>query len=309
MTVAAAERPNTQSTYLAIVLLLGLSVGIQVVRDRGWTPYEPAAPILWVPSGAVVSRLALGFDNLVADMYWMRAVVYYGSQRRNETNRDFSLLYPLLELTTTADPRFQVAYRFGAIFLAEAYPSGPGRPDQSIALLKRGIENDRSRWEYMYDIGFIYYWWLADYEASAQWFDRASQQQNAPTWLEPLAATTLAQGGNRASSRFLWNQILNTTDLDWLRQSAQHRLAQLDAMDLIDQLNLIVDRFRARAGHRPADWQEVIAAEGLPGVPLDPAGERVVLDPSTGRVTLSRQSPLWPLPTDTPAPGAGTVPR
>jgi hypothetical protein len=307
MMVAAAERPSNRGAYAAIPLLLALSVGVQVVRDNGWKPYEPATPILWVPSGALVKRTALGFDSLVADAYWMRAVVYYGSERREETGKNFDLLYPLLELTTTVDPKFLVAYRFGAIFLAEAYPSGPGRPDQAIALLKHGIENDGSRWEYMHDIAFVYYWWLQDYEAAAQWFDRAGDQKDAPTWLKPLAATTLAQGGNRASSRFLWKQILNTTDVDWLRQSAERRLLQLDVMDVIDRLNELLDRFSARVGRPPASWQELIAGGLIRGVPFDPTGEPLVIDQSTGRATLSPQSGLWPLPM--PAAQSAAPPR
>jgi tetratricopeptide (TPR) repeat protein len=297
MTVAAAERPSNRWAYAAIPLLLALSVGIQVVRDNGWKPYEPATAVLWLPSDSLVKRIALGFDNLVADSYWMRAVVYYGSERRDETDKNFDLLYPLLELTTTLDPRFLVAYRFGAIFLAEAYPSGPGRPDQAIALLKRGIDNDESRWEYMHDIAFVYYWWLQDYQAAAQWFDRAGDQKDAPTWLKPLAATTLAQGGNRESSRFLWKQILSTTDVNWLRQSAERRLLQLDVMDAIDRLNQLVDQFSARVGRPPATWGELIAAGALRGVPFDPTGEPLVIEASTGRVMLSPQSALWPLPT------------
>jgi hypothetical protein len=299
MIAAAARRSSSRWVYLLLPPLMAASVGIQVVRDHGWMPYEPAAPLLWVPSSNLVKKVSLGFDNLVADVYWMRAVVYYGSERQDTANKNFDLLYPLLELTTALDPRFQVAYRFGAIFLAEAYPSGPGRPDLSIALLKRGIESDESRWQYMHDIAFVYYWWLQDYEAAAQWFDRAGDQKDAPSWLKPLAATTLAQGGNRESSRFLWKQILSTTDLEWLRKSAERRLVQLDVMDAIDQLNARVDRYTARTGRPPGNWQELIAEEGLRRVPVDPTGEPLVIDPSTGRVTLSMRSGLWPLPAGT----------
>ena len=80
---------------------------------------------------------------------------------------------------TSLDPHFKVAYRFGAIFLTEAYPSGPGRPDLAIALLQRGIERDGGRWEYMHDIGFVYYWWLHDYKQAAEWFERAGRASRA----------------------------------------------------------------------------------------------------------------------------------
>ncbi|MGH9387121.1 MAG: hypothetical protein ACRD2N_22865 [Vicinamibacterales bacterium] len=305
MTALAVTPPSNRWIYAAIAVLIALSISIQVVRDRGWQPYEPANPVLWLPSGTLVKRLALGFENVVADVYWMRAVVYYGSKRlEEEKTRNFELLYPLLDVVTAVDPEFKVAYRFGSIFLTEGYPNGPGRPDQAIALLERGIERDGSRWEYMQDIGFVYYWWLRDYEAAAEWFDRAGDQKDAPTWLKPLAATTLARGGNRVSSRFLWKQILGNTDVDWLRRSALHRLSQLDAMDAIEQLNQIAARYAARTGRPPHTWQDLISGEGLHGAPLDPSGVPFELDPATGLATVSRRSSLWPLPTDPTIPPA-----
>jgi hypothetical protein len=72
----------------------------------------------------------------------------------------------------------------------------------------------------MHDIGFVHYWWLRDYPAAARWFDRAAAVPGAPTWLKPLAATTLAAGGDRRTSRQLWLQLLNASDTAWLRSNA-----------------------------------------------------------------------------------------
>ena len=188
----------------------------------------------------------------------------------------------MLDLVTTLDPRFSVAYRFGAIFLTEAYPNGPGRPINPIALLERGIEQDGGRWEYMHDIGFIYYWWLQDYAKAAEWFDRAGKAPGAPTWLAPMAATTLAVGGDRKSSRTLWRQLMESSDLDWIRSNAERRLAQLDAMDMIDQLNVIADRYEAREGHVAQSWQTLVAGRATSRSPARP-GRHAVRDQSHDR--------------------------
>ena len=87
----------------------------------------------------------------------------------------------------------------------------------------------------------------------------------APCWLRPLAATTLAQGGDRRSSRLMWEPILQTAEVDWLRQQAEHRLLQLDALDQIDALQRAVDRFVASPGHPPLDWAALVRARMLPG--------------------------------------------
>ncbi len=293
---SADQRPSSRALVSLVALLLMASIGVQVVRDRGWQPYQPATPVLWFQSGNLLKRVLLGFQNLMADVYWIRAVVYYGGKRRSaEKNRDFSLLDPLLTFVTTLDPRFKVAYRFGAIFLTEGYPNGPGRPDLAIALLRRGLDASPDAWEFAHDIGFVHYWWLHDYKAAAQWFEKGGQLPGAPSWLAPLAATTLAQGGDRQSSRLLWSQLGNT-DIEWIQRNAQHRLEQLDAMDVVDELNRAAQRFTSREGRPPRDWRELIAGERLRGVPLDSTGEPFELDPSTWRVDVSRRSALWPLP-------------
>lgn len=289
-------RPSVAPLAGLVAVLLAVSISVQVVRDRGWTPHQPVTPLLWVQSGPLLQRLALSFDSLVADVYWIRAVVYYGGKRRAEgAQRNFDALQPLLDLVTTLDPHFRVAYRFGAIFLTEAYPMGPGRPDQAVKLLERAIERDFGRWEYYYDIGFVYYWWLRDYKTAAEWFMKGADRPQAAEWLRPLAATTLATGGDRATSRQLWTRLLNS-DAAFLRSQAELRLRQIDAMDTIAELTPILQRFIDREGRIPRSWQELATAEGLRRVPADPTGVPFVFDPKVGRIEVSRQSALWPLP-------------
>lgn len=297
-------KPRIDVALVLIAALVAASIGIQIARDRNYTPYEPATAMLWIRSGPLMKRLALGYDTLLADIYWMRAVVYYGGQRLAEGGRqNYELLAPMLDLVTTLDPRFTVAYRFGAIFLTEAYPAGPGRPDQAIALLENGIERDPGKWEYMHDIAFVHYWWLHDYAQAAEWFRRA-ERAGGPSWLGPLAANTLAAGGSRNQSRALWQQIYESTDSDWIKQTAERSFMQLDALDTIDALNQMAARFREQQGRAAATWQELVSAAGLRGVPLDPTGVPYELDPATGEIGLSQESSLWPPPREPGAAGA-----
>jgi hypothetical protein len=281
----------------AIAALLAAAVGLQMWRDRGWTPYEPATPVIWLRNGEVVRRAALGFDSLVADAYWIRAVVYYGRQRLSQReDKNYDLLHPLLDLVTTLDPRFVVAYRFGAFFLSEPAPGGPGRPDQAVSLLERGAVRNPHRWEFPHDIGFVYAWSFRDYKVAAAWFERASQIPEAPVWLRSTAALMELKGGDRAAARQLWQQMLDNAELGWIKTTATAHLAQFDALDAIDQLNQVVWRYEARTGRMPESWEELVRAGVLRAVPVDPAGVTYELDQVNESVTLSRRSPLWPLP-------------
>lgn len=288
---------STRAYLAAIALLLAVAVALQVWRDRGWAPYQPATPLLWLQQPATVRRLALGFDALVADMYWIRTVVYFGQQRLAASgDSTYEALYPMLNLVTALDPRFKTAYRFGAVFLSERPPGGPDRPDLALRLLQHGAERTPERWEYLHDMAFVHYWSHRDYQEAAKWLDRASEVPGAPFWLRSAAASMLVRGGDRESARAIWRQMRDNTDLDWLKATADIRLAQFDALDARDQLNQIVWRYEARTGRMPQDWQELVRARVLRGVPLDPAGVPFELDPTNEDVRLSPQSPLWPLP-------------
>jgi tetratricopeptide (TPR) repeat protein len=295
--MTTAMVPSNRWLYVSIASLMAAAIAVQIVRDRGWQPYEPEAGVMWIRSGPLARRLALSFDSLVADVYWIRAVVYFGGQRRSGRGvKNYDQLYPLLDLVTSLDPHFRVAYRFGSIFLAERPPGGPGRTDQAIELLQKGLAADPARWEYAEDIGFVYYWWENDYVKAAEWFRRAGEIPGGAEWLAPLAAVTLAQGGNRESSRRLWTELRDNTDMDWIRTSADRRLQQLDAMDAIDELNRSAQRFVERHRRPPRDWRELAIDQRWRAIPVDPSGEMYTLDPQTGHVGLSQQSALWPLP-------------
>jgi hypothetical protein len=93
----------------------------------------------------------------------------------------------------------------------------------------------------------------------------------------------------------MWESIRQTAELDWLRNDAERRLLQLNALDDIDALQKLIDQVTEREGVAPTDWMPLIRARALRGIPADPAGTPYVIDAS-GRVGLARQSPLFPLP-------------
>ena len=74
------------------------------------------------------------------DLYWLRAVQYYGRQKLLDAPTGYADLRPLLETAAELDPRFEIVYRYGAVFLSEAMPVGAGQPEAGVALLKKGAE-------------------------------------------------------------------------------------------------------------------------------------------------------------------------
>src|SRR3989338_8770874 len=288
--------------------LLAGAIEVQAAREREYPTPPVEEDAVYITSGSALRRLSVAYNALAADLYWIRAIQYYGGAKRRLTaqppgpeappllaavdTREYGQLYTLLDITTTLDPRFDIAYRFGAVFLGEAYPAGAGRVDLAVKLLEKGIGARPDKWEYMQDIGFVYYWYAHDYRQAAAWFEKSSEVPGAPVWLKGLAATTLAQGGDRQSSRRMWQLILDTSDVDWLRNSAQRVLLQLQALDQIDTIQSKLDAFAKVRGGPPGDWATLVRARVFPGVPVDPGRTAYELT-GDGRVYLSQSSPLF----------------
>ncbi len=280
---------------LLIVILLSGAVALQAMREQRFTAYDPASRVMYVQAPWLIKRLALSYDALAADLYWIRAVQYYGSTKLSDRrDKNYDQLYSLLDITTTLDPYFKIAYRFGAILLSEGYPNGPGRPDLAIALLRKGAAANPGAWEYLHDLAFVYYWSYEDYHRAAEYFLAASHLPGGPNWLAAVAASTLAQGGDVGRARFLWTQIRDTADADWIRRTATLRLVQLDALEQIQRLEPVVAAYKGRTGRTPASWQDLIRAGLLPGTPVDPVGVPYRLLPDAS-IDVSADSPLWPV--------------
>lgn len=292
-----ARRGVHPGTAIAAVGALALAVTLQVARDRAY-PEDVVSTqqLLYVRSPTALGRIVLGFDAVAADVYWIRAIQHYGAGRLagDGAARRYELLYPLLDITTSLDPYFNIAYRFGAIFLSEPYPSGAGRPDLAVALLRKGLVAQPNKWLYMHDIGFVHYWTMRDPQAAADWFRKAAALPDAPNWLLPVAAAMLTEGQDRASSRYIWQQMLRVEE-DWLRKRAERALTQLRALDEIDELARIVAKWKPAQGETYS-WPAIARAGLLRGIPIDPARTPYEIDPKTGEVRVSDRSPLFPMP-------------
>ncbi len=260
-----------RTCWAVLALSFLVLVPLQQEVDRQIGGQRRIEELLYVPSGPLLRRLCLGHEGLAADIYWTRAVQYFGRKRIDRATK-FDLLGPLLQITTELDPNLIVAYRFGAIFLAEKTPWGAGRPEEALQLLRRGIVANPSYWRLWQDVGFIYYWDLKDYPRAAEAFRVGSQQPGAHLWMKALAASVAAQGGAISSSRLLWSEIYNQAENESMRRSAAEHLLALQAREEMDQLNALLKAYQDRAGRPAQSFRDLVLAGILKGLPEDPSG-------------------------------------
>jgi len=231
-----------------------------------------AQEVLYIPSAKVLKRMSLGYNGLLADLYWTRAVQYFGWKHKHR-EMDYHLLYPLLDITTQLDPHLIVAYRFGAPFVAQKPPEGAGEPDKAVELIERGIKNNPDEWRLYYELGFLQAMERHDYIAAADAFRRGSMLPNAHPFLKVLAAAMAQHGGEVQMARILWQTTLNTTDDAMIKQNAVQHLRALDVDEVVPQLETVIRVYRERTGIQPANFLELVSAGYLRRLPVDPLGK------------------------------------
>src|SRR5262249_42934652 len=154
-----------------------------------------------------------------------------GGQRLFSHEKRFELLEPLINITVTLDPRMDIAYRYGAIFLSEEWPVGAGKPEAGVALLRRGAEANPSAWRLRQQEGYFTFFFLKDPKKAADILFAASEIPGAPFWLKSLAGDFLLQASDPKVARQVWEHILEQSEEGILRDNARLRLLLLDAQD------------------------------------------------------------------------------
>ena len=253
-------------------------------------------------NGSHIMGFAFGTEGLIADWYFMRALQYIGDKILKNPDMDINLddlralnprlLYPMLQNATDLDPHYLEAYTYGAIVMPAIDPK------QAIELAKKGIENNPTSWRLYQHLAYIY-WKLNRYEEAAETYERGSKITGAPPFLRLMAASMKTGGGSRETARSIYTQMLETSDDELVRVTAQRRLNELDSFDERDAIDRALSQVRERNGRCAADLREItpmLMSVRLPGGRqfrvdknnrlVDPTGAPYLLDQVNCRVTL-----------------------
>ena len=240
--------------------------------------------VLYIDSPKMVKRASLGFDGLMACIYWTRTVQYFGHRHYNREHT-YNELAPLLEITTALDPQMLPAYQFGASFLAPTPPNGAGEPARAIQLMEYGIAHNPDNWRLYYNLGFVYYTELKDYKKASEVFARGSQVPNAHPFMKVMAAQMAEHAGDFNTARMLWSATFETSRETNIRQNAVEHLRAIQVDEDVTNLQAAVTRFGERTGRLPTNIEELVAAQHLPGIPADPDGNAYKMTPD-GRIVV-----------------------
>jgi tetratricopeptide (TPR) repeat protein len=294
--MSASRRANMIASAIFVLALLGIVGTLHAIDHlrRGATYQD----VLYIRSPKALKRVSLGYTGLLADLYWTRAVQYFGYQHHQHSS-DFHLLAPMLEIATQLDPKLLPAYQFGSNFLAPRPPNGAGEPEEAIALAKYGIQNNPDSWKLYYGLGFIYYTEMKDYSKAAEAFSRGAQIPGAHPFLRILGARMAQHAGEFETARMLWTTTYQTSQDETIQLNAVDHLRALRVDEDVTQLEKLADIYRARVGRTPGSMSDLVRAGLIGSSPVDPTGQPYKIT-SDGRVEVRNPDSILYITKGTP---------
>lgn len=280
-----AGKPLTALVTIGLLITVSIPFQIRIDDIRGESRIIEQS--LYMPA-SVLKRVSLGYNEMLADIYWLRALQYFGSDNIPMSEKDPDVLFQYFDIITDLDPHFVNAYRFGGTFLSEPENLGLGRPDLGLELLDKGRENNPGNYMIPMEAAFINYIYIRDYHKAAELFEEASEKPGISDFrsaaLRGMAASSLSRGGEIEHSLEVWKMIYNTTENEGRKRFALRNVKEIETKLLEEKLTAILQQYLDDGNPYPYSMDELLQRGYLTEVPRDNKGREFIVAPEIDAV-------------------------
>lgn len=273
---------------MVVVVLAAAAAGARLHAEAdAWRgPSDADDELRWMPSGRALRLAVLRYDNVAADLLWLRAVGMFG-EKYGTSGGDVAWLqwlYHLVDLVTDLDPSFRSAYVHGGTLLRLF----PGWQTQSTLVFAKGAAALPERWEFPFNISMNYYLHEGDPESASRYMRQASVIPGSPFYLRSLAASMLDEAHQLDTALAFLRQELTQVADPRVRSALEVKEQEIRYRIGIRDIEAARQRFRDESGRdvlHPAD----LVPGTLPRLPDDPLGGRWIFGPD-GSVASDRHA-------------------
>jgi hypothetical protein len=209
-----------------IALLLGLWAPCKIVWEQQIAHEQDVLRYRGTPmtrqlrdelsQGLTIGVLS-GMRSIVADFVWLNVTTEW-------MNNQFFRMASYINLCTALQPRATVFWDMGGWQLAwnasVAATEDPTQPnelrrikasrfwiDRGAEIYKRGIENNPTDWRLWSNLAMLYQQRLKDYHTAAYYYLKASEQPDAPVYLERFPAIMYGLAGDDRAAYSAWSAL------------------------------------------------------------------------------------------------------
>lgn len=267
-------------------------------QRQGTSDSMTARELLYLPSPAQARLMSLGFQQLVADWYWVRALQYF-IEPANEINQ-YRNLADFMDVVVGIDPDFEYAYKFAGVGI----PFDVGRmryanTERAIGFLERGVQRFPHNWELRLYLGFYLLNFRQDTAGAAEQFAQAAPLPKAPPYLTRFAARLFSASGELDRARTFTEQMLAVTEDPDEQARLRKRLEDIALEARFREVEGLARRFKEDRGRWPYALAELATTHVLPPLPPD-----AVLEDGTVTATTTKRLVVYEHPREDPVRAA-----
>ncbi len=185
------------------ILVLQASINYSCVTE------DIQESMIIMPGEFVTNFVIGGFRGIAVDLMWLEIDEFWHS------GKWFNII-PLIRAITWMQPHFLEAWELGAWHLAYncyAYADSAGDPnkeryiDESIRFLKQGVARNRDVYDLWFNLGWIYYNKLKNYDEGIRCFRMAIRMKH-PGYIDRMIAHGYRKKGDIESEYKEWQRCL-----------------------------------------------------------------------------------------------------
>ena len=263
-------------TLCGIALILGfvlLGIGAALSLEHERPSRVRAEELAYLPKGQYLRLASLGYRQIVADIIWLQAVQHLGAPR--DTSQGYRWTYHAVDVLTDLDPAFVRAYQAAGTILGV----WAGRTQESIAILKKGMQHNPEVWQLPFLIGYDYFYELCDPSSAARYLQIAAVLPGAPEYLPRLAARMAVEAGDPQAALEFLERFIRQTDDQRLQDILTERMKHVMQEEHLRVLEAAVRTYSASHHNMPGKLEDMIEKGIINAIPADPFGGQYFLSP------------------------------
>jgi hypothetical protein len=232
------EDIKRSTAFLCAAALLAVAANHVRMQAQGhFAATQRYEDVYFLPPPEYLQVFALGYREALADLIWMKALVYFGEEIVHRG--DVSHLYHYTDAMLALDPRFKKVYHWvaitsiyrpGEVRLADVY--------KGVEYLRRGVALFPDDGDLAWDLGATYSFEIPPLLPVGDERDRAQEEGSAylrlaalrgagPPWLALQASAQLERLGKTEQAIRHLQEVYATATDEATRKRIEARLAQL----------------------------------------------------------------------------------
>ena len=176
---------------MVLAALLACSAFFLHLSDRSKPKDWLEDNLTYIPSGKFLKPMVLDMDEAVADLIWIRGMIYFADAYLNK--RSYKWLGHIIDVVTTLNPRLHQAYEFAGVVLTKEKHELP----KTLRILDRGIDQFQNDWRLRLYAAMGQLALDSNYARAAELLRPIAGQDEVPGHIKTMCAKLIDKGGNR----------------------------------------------------------------------------------------------------------------